>query len=130
MASIKFSRVKVVNEKESWLGTKCYIDGQEIDRVRAVDFRVAVDEIPTFDFEMFGAPEIDMVGDIRFSFTPKTVEEAVKVLRNELKKNEDFYNGFRASIVSAIKDSESGIYASQMAENILKRIIGEEITNG
>lgn len=89
---------------------------------KAVDFHVEVNKIQTF----VSTSDIDMLGDVRFSFTSKIVEEAVKVLRNELLKHEDFYNGFLASIISAIKDSESNIYASEMAENILKRIIGEE----
>lgn len=87
---------------------------------------MVVNEIPIFDFEMEGIPEIDMFGDIRFSFTPETVEEAVKVLRNELMKHGDFYNGFKASIITAIRESDNGIYESEMAENILERIIGEE----
>lgn len=129
--------IKVVNEKEGWLGTKYYINGQKINKVKAVDFHVAVDEIPTFDFEMMGFPEIDMSGDIRFSFTPKTVEEAVSVLRNELLKHGDIYNGFRDSIQSVLKpkeryigDGETSICAEfgscYLAEEILKQIIGEE----
>lgn len=134
---IKFPRVKVINPKEGCIGTEYYIDGHQIDKVKAVDFHVGVDEIPTFDFEMMGIPEIDMIGDVRFSFKPKTVEEAVKVLRNELLKHGEFYNGFRDSIQSVLKpkeryigDGEFSIHAefgsSYLAEEILKRIIGEE----
>lgn len=130
-------RVKIVNERESWIGTQCYINDKKIDRVRAIDFHVAVNEIPIFDFEMMGMPEIDMTGDIRFSFTPKTVEEAVKVLRNELLKHGEIYNAFRDSIQSVLKpneryigDGETSIRAEfgsyYLAEEILKRIIGEE----
>lgn len=70
MEQIKFPHVKIVNPNQTWHGTEYYVNGQKIDRVRAVDFRVAVDEIPTFDFEMMGIPDIDMYGDVRFSFTP------------------------------------------------------------
>ena len=66
-------RVKVVNPNESWPGTEYYIDGKKISNVRSVDFRVAVDEVPKFTFETLGLPEIDMSGDIQFSFTPETV---------------------------------------------------------
>lgn len=122
----EFPRVKVVNKGESWLGTQCYINDKKIKKVKAVNFRVAVDEIPTFDFEMSGMPEIDMPGNIRFSFTPNTVEEAVEVLRNEILKHGDVYNGFLASIRSAIEDCKSEIYEDELAKYILKRIIGEE----
>lgn len=77
-------RVKVINPTEGWLGTEYYIDGKKIKNVKSVDFRVAVDEIPHFTFETIGLPDIDMSGDIRFKFTPETVQQAVIVLRNEL----------------------------------------------
>lgn len=121
-------RVKVVNPNDGWFGTEYYINGQEIDRVQSVDFRVAVDELPIFTFEMMGWPDIDMYGDIRFSFAPETVTEAVKVLRNELLKHGDIYNGFKASVLSAIEDtnkSPNGMTDSELAEHIVKRIIGE-----
>lgn len=78
-------RVKVVNPNDDWLGTEYYIDGQKIERVKSVDFRVAVDEVPTFTFETIGAPDIDMSGDIQFSFTPQTVDEARKIIEHETK---------------------------------------------
>ena len=97
-------RVKVVNSNESWMGTACYIDGKQIHGVRSVDFRVAVDEVPQFTFETLGLPEIDMHGDIQFSFTPETVQQAAVVLRNELSKRGDLYDVFLASMRSAIDD--------------------------
>lgn len=78
------SRVKVVNPNEGWMGTEYYIDDKKIKNVKSVDFRVAVDEVPQFTFETMGLPEIDMDGDIRFKFTPETVQQASAVLRNEL----------------------------------------------
>ena len=52
---------------------------------------------------MMGCPEIDMLGDVRFSFTPHTIEKAVKVLRNELLKIGDIYKGFLSSMESAVR---------------------------
>lgn len=122
-------RVKVVNPNDDWLGTEYYINGKKIDRVKSVDFRVAVDEVPTFTFETIGLPDIDMQGYILFSFTPETVREAVKVLRNELLKHGDFYAGFWSSIASSVeeqKDDISDKTTLAIAEKILDRIIGEE----
>lgn len=97
-------RVKVVNPNESWLGTEYYIDGKKIKNVKSVDFRVAVDEIPHFTFETIGLPDIDMSGDIRFKFTPETVQQAVIVLRNELLTKGTLYNGFLESMLSALDE--------------------------
>lgn len=97
-------RIKVVNPTEGWLGTEYYIDGKKIKNVKSVDFRVAVDEIPHFTFETIGLPDIDMSGDIRFKFTPETVQQAVIVLRNELLTKGTLYNGFLESMLSALDD--------------------------
>ena len=99
------TRVKVVNPNESLRGTECYIDGKKISNVRSVDFRVAVDEVPKFTFETLGLPEIDMSGDVQFSFTPETVQHAAVVLINELSKHGDLYDVFLASMRSAIDDN-------------------------
>ena len=95
-------RVKVVNPTEGWLGTECYIDGKKIERVKSVDFRVAVDEIPYFTFETMGLPDIDMSGDVRFKFTPETVQQAIIVLRNELITHGELYQAFLESMLSAL----------------------------
>lgn len=95
-------RIKVVNPNEGWMGTKCYIDGNKIKNVKSVDFRVAVDEVPQFTFETMGLPEIDMSGDIRFKFTPETVQQACTVLRNELMNHGELYNAFLKSMLSAL----------------------------
>nr|DAN90353.1 MAG TPA: hypothetical protein [Bacteriophage sp.] len=98
-------RVKVVNPNEGWMGTEYYIDGKKIERVKSVDFRVAVDEVPQFTFETMGLPDIDMSGDIRFKFTPETVQQASVVLRNELMTRGGLYHIFLGSMLSALDDS-------------------------
>lgn len=101
---MEIQRIKVVNPNEGWLGTEYYIDGKKISNVRSADFRVAVDEVPHFTFETLGLPDIDMPGDVQFSFTPETVQQAAVVLRNELSKRGDLYYVFLASMRSAIDD--------------------------
>jgi hypothetical protein len=98
------SRVKVVNPNEDWMGTECCIDDKKIKRVKSVNFRVAVDEIPQFTFETMDLPEIDMSGNIRFQFTPETVQQASIVLRNELIANKDLRGKFLTSMLSALDD--------------------------
>lgn len=97
-------KVKVVNPNGDWRGTKCYIDDKKIKNVKSVDFRVAVDETPHFTFETMGLPDIDMSGDIRFKFTPETVQQASAVLRNELMPRGGLYNIFLESMLSALDD--------------------------
>ena len=97
-------RVKVVNPNFDYRRTECYIDGNRVRNVKSVEFRVAVDEVPQFFLETIGLPEIDMAGDVKFRFTPETVQQAMIVLRKELSKRSDLYDSFLASMKSAIDD--------------------------
>ena len=125
------SKVKIFNPDGSgWCGTKCVVDEKEIPRVKSVDFHVAVDEVPTFEFEMFGLPDIEMIGDIRFRFTPESVTDAVTILRHELLTHGEVYNGFKASLKTAIeKYCTCGLPfepEEETAGKILDFMIGEE----
>jgi len=115
-------RVRIYNpEGAGWLGTKYEVDGQEIGGVTAAEFSVAVDALPTFTFCMRGMPDIDMVANLKFSFSPGTVNEAARVLQKDYYCEKYFYNGMIASIESVLpKDSHD------LAVKIAKRILGVE----
>lgn len=128
---MRFPRVKVINPKDTWLGTEYYIDDKKILGVDSVNFSVSVNEIPKFEFEMMGIPEIDMSGEVQFSFTPNTVDEAVKVLRNELLKHGDIYDAFSASVKSAMNEEVNKMKPEwpnidMLTIAVMKRIIGGE----
>lgn len=124
-------KVKIFNpDGSSWRGTKYVIDEKEIPRVKSVDFHVAVDEVPTFEFEMFGLPDIEMVGDIQFRFAPESVTDAVAILRHELLTHGEVYRGFKASLKSALERyNYCGLPfepEDDVARKILDFMIGEE----
>ena len=121
-----FPRVKVVNSNDGWIGTEYYIDGKKIDEVKSVDFRVAVDEAPSFTFETFGLPDIEMSAIPKFRFTPETVQEATIVLQNEFRTNSASRKAlvdFIASVLEEIPDKEE-FWVSDLAGTIANRIIG------
>lgn len=122
-------RVRVVNPNEGWLGTECYIEGKKIDKVKRIDFSVGVEEIPTFIFETNGIPDIDMPGRVIFDCKPENVKDSVIILRNELLKREDLYDGFAAIIASALKEHWCcGLPfepEEEVAKKILDYVIGE-----
>ena len=79
------SVVKIVNPNPyDWMGTQYFIDGHKVPRVKTVDFHVAVDEVPTFNFEMMGAPDIEMECLAQISVSSQSITDAISVLRHEL----------------------------------------------
>lgn len=136
----ELQRVRVVNPDNTWMGTHCYINDEELERVKSVDFHVEVNKPPLFRFEIIssddiiinGATDIDMPAEIKFGFTPETISESVAVIRNELLKHGEFYDGFLASIESSLREQDVqglpfGDTQSEIAEKILKRIVGEDL---
>lgn len=122
------SRVKISNEKDDWLGTEYWIDGNKVPRVRSVDFHVAVDEFPTFKFETLGKPDIDMPSTVVFDFSPENLSDACLIVSEELEKHGDFYKAFVESVLSVLKEEPAGteIWLNELAEKIVQRIAGEE----
>lgn len=125
------NNVKIYNPKgEGWLGTQYEIDGKKIKNVKAVDFRVAVDEVPRFTFETFGLPDIEMSGSVRFRFTPKTVQEAAEVICESFYPWTDYFKAAVASIKAVIHDTmpECGEeLETALSEKIALRIFGHEM---
>lgn len=110
--------------------TKLHIDGKEIPYVRSVNFHSAVDEIPVVEFELMAESDIQMEALAQISFTSQSITDAISVLRHELIQHGEIYQGFKASLKSALErynycglpfESEE-----EIAEKILNFIIGEE----
>lgn len=115
------------------LRTSVFIDGKEIDRIRRIDFHTSTDEIPTLNLELVGIPDMSVLGDVFVWVTPRNISDAVEILRGELLAHGEIYNGFVASIKSAIL--ETGHYdilsvpfefAEVIAQDILDFVIGKE----
>lgn len=128
------SVVKITNPNPyEWLGAKCFIDGNKVPRVRSVNFHTAVDEIPVLELEMMTVPDIEMECLAQISVTSQSITDAISVLRHELLKHGEIYNGFKSSLKSAL---ESYNYCGmpfepeeEIAEKILDFLIGEEKEN-
>lgn len=100
---MSIQRVRIVSDNDS-LRTRCFVGENELHEVRGVDFKQTAGEVPQFEFDVFGLPDIEAFGDVQFSFTPETVQQAAVVLRNELSKRGVLYDSFLASMRSVIDD--------------------------
>ena len=123
--------VKIINPSPyDWRRTQYFIDGNKVPRVKSVDFHVAVDEVPTFVFEMMAEPDIEVECLAQISFTSQSITDAISVLRHELLQHGEIYRGFKASLKSALERyNYCGLPfepEEEIAEKILNFMIGEE----
>ena len=125
------SVVNIVNlTPYDWMGTQYFIDEHKVPRVKSVDFHVSVDEVPTFNFEMMGIPDIEMECLAQISVSSQSITDAISVLRHELLQHGEIYHGFKASLKSALEHYNCcGLPfepEEEIAGKMLDFIIGDE----
>ena len=64
--------------------------------------------------------------DVGFNFTPRTIQEAAKVVRRALLTDDYLYNALIASIYSALSEMPEESLMNDAAKRIADRIIGRE----
>ena len=122
------SRVKVFNPNgEGKFGTQCEIDGKVLAGVRSVDFHISVEEVPQFTFQMYGMPDIEMLGDVNFQFTPKTVQEAIEVIRKDFHyfPESGSFKALAASIEERLRihiPDQTDVFRKTLAKEIVNQI--------
>ena len=124
------ANVKIDQKTEKRPYFRVYKDGQEITMVRHIDANFDVDEIPTVNVEIAGGFDFEGMADIHFDYSPQTVKEACKILREELFRHGDLYIAFLASIESSLIEQKVTALPFQperdIADKVLQRIIGED----
>ena len=128
------ANVKIEQDKENKHIHRVFIDGKQIEKITHLDFQVNPLEFPTVTLNIERMSGVDFEGqaEVNFLKDPFTIQNACKIIREELLKHEELYNGFLASIESAAKEKSVeieeyvNIDCHKWSEHILKRIIGEE----
>lgn len=124
------ANVKIEQDKQNEMIHRVFADGEELKRVNHIDLNIDVAEAPQVNVGIVGGCDFEGMADIHFDYSPYTVKEAFKILREELVKHDDLYSGFLSSIESSLKEQKVTALPfkpeSEIADNILKRIIGED----
>lgn len=124
------ANVKIEQDKENKHIHRVFVNGEKLKRVNHIDLNIDVAEAPQVNVGIVGGCDFEGMADIRFDYSPYTVKEACKILREELLNHGDLYNGFLSSIESSLKEQKVTSLPFQpendIADKILKRIIGEE----
>lgn len=121
------ANVKIEQDKENKHIHKVFVDGKQIERITHLDFQVNPSEIPsvTLNIEQMSGIDFEGQAEVNFLNDPFTVKNACKILLEELQKHGELYDGFKASIISAINDATNYTPTEKVAERILNRMIGE-----
>ena len=120
------ANMKIEQDKENPGIHKVYQDGNEIKCITEVSLNINTDSFPEVNITIGGGCDFEGMADIHFDYSPYTVKESCKILREELMKHGDLYRAFSASIYSALKDMPEETWIDEMPEIILNRIIGED----
>lgn len=122
------ANVKIEQDKENKHIHRVFVDGKQIEKITHLGFEVNPQEFPsvTLNIEQLSGVDFEGQAEVNFLNNPFTVQNACKILREELLKHDDLYRAFSASIYSGLKDISEDVELDEMPEIILKRIIGEE----
>lgn len=124
------ANVKIEQDKQNEMTHRVFVNGEKLKRVNHIDLNIDVAEVPQVNVGIVGGCDFEGMADIHFDYSPYTVKEAFKILREELVKHDDLYSGFLSSIESSLKEQKVTALPfkpeSEIADNILKRIIGED----
>ena len=124
------ANVKIEQDKQNEMIHRVFVNGEKLKRVNHIDLNIDVAEVPQVNIGIVGGCDFEGMADVHFDYSPYTVKEACKILREELLKHGDLYNGFLSSIESSLKEQKVTALPFQLksdiADKILKRIIGED----
>lgn len=122
------ANVKIEQDKENKHIHRVFIDGKNIEKITHLDFQINPLEIPsvTLNIERMSGVDFEGQAEVNFLKAPFSAQNACKVLREEIMKHSDLYDGFISSIQTAIEETPNLIKNRELAERILKRITGEE----
>lgn len=123
------ANVKIEQDKQHKIIHRVFVNGKKMERVNHVDFNIDVAEVPQVNVGIAGGFDFEGMADIHFDYSPYTVKESCKILRDELLKHGDLYNAFVASINSVLMDGiqcEPPNLMERKAKQIMDRLIGDE----
>lgn len=123
------ANVKIEQDKQNEMIYRVFVNGEKLKRVNHIDLNIDVAEVPQVNVGIVGGCDFEGMADIHFDYSPYTVKESCKILRDELLNHGDLYNAFVASINSVLMDGiqcEPPSLMEHKAKQIMSRLIGDE----
>lgn len=122
--------------KSSGSVSNIFIDGTDISRMCvAADIKLKAGELPQISIECVPQETMTYMVKHETLYSDELIKAATAVLRSELMKHGDLYNGYLASIESALEEkinhaelweNDICIESDKWAKAVMSRIIGED----
>ena len=124
------ANVKIEQDKHNEMIHRVFVNGEKLKRVNHIDLNIDVAEAPQVNVGIVGGCDFEGMADVHFDYSPRTVKEACKIMREELFRHGDLYIAFLASIESSLREQKATALPFRperdIADKILQRIIGED----
>lgn len=127
-------KVKVyTDDNGSYIPTHVEIDGKPIDCCTHFEYKQSAGAVPAFTIETHSIPDLEVLADIQFQFTPKTVNDALRIVLSELKNGTNkihktgLYQTLIESIETTLMDETDITKCHKLAKIIADKIINNKI---
>lgn len=120
-----FANIKLEQDSENELKHKLTINGQDFSDC-ACRVELEAGSIPHVEVCM-KAEVLEYCGraDVKFDFSPKTIQQAAIILKTAIRLNKNTYNAFVASVRSVFDEVDSVKFGTdEISRRIVDRIIG------
>jgi hypothetical protein len=107
--------VPKVEIKQEGIKTLVFIDGQKLNRVTKVEFKVTPQEAPRFDFTIFGT-ETDMYFENADIGIISDLQLAASVVMEELRKQGDWYDTWVKMLTKCIEECNGQMTNEEIAK--------------
>lgn len=107
--------------------TKIEIDGKPIRGIQRISYDASVWKVPRFSIEMVGVPDLEIDNaSIILNCDPVKLADAVKILREAIKRNNDMYDAWVASVRNWLENTHE-VTASGLARAFVDWLANDDI---
>ena len=107
--------------------TKIEIDGKPIRGIQRISYDASVWEVPKFSIEMVGVPDLEIDNaSVILNCDPIKLADAVKILREAIKRNNDMYDAWVASVRNWLENTHE-VTVSGLAIAFVDWLVNDDI---
>lgn len=123
-----FPRVKIYNTSVTTANIE--INGHKMRGVKSITYTASVNELPKFEFETYGVPDIDVDNaQVYLECQPMNLAEAIRIIRTAIKSDDAMYGAWVASVENWLVQTHE-VTGSGLARVFVDWIAGDDVPVG